>query len=58
MARNTRKIVGKDAYGNDVYEGQVPVKDAHGNVVYREPWVGKGPGAENKQAEKPKESEE
>jgi len=34
MATEKRKVVGKDAYGNPVYEGQVAIKDAHGNVVY------------------------
>jgi hypothetical protein len=36
MATAKRKVVGKDDYGNDVFEGQVPIKDAHGNKVYED----------------------
>ena len=44
MARKgSRKEVGTDHYGNPVYEGQVQVKDAHGNRVYQDPEVGTGP---------------
>ncbi len=32
-----RKVVGKDHYGNLVYEGQVEGKDAHGNRVHFDP---------------------
>lgn len=32
----------KDHYGNDVFEGQVEVKDAHGNKVFRDASVGTG----------------
>jgi len=39
----TRKVVGKDHYGNPVYEGQVAVKDAHGNVVYEDAAARTGP---------------
>jgi hypothetical protein len=38
-----RKEVGKDFYGNPVFEGQVEGKDAHGNRVFRDPDVGSGP---------------
>lgn len=40
MAKDERKIVGKDHYGNDVFEGQVEAKDAHGNRVFVEPATG------------------
>jgi hypothetical protein len=40
-----REVVGKDDYGRDVFDGQVEIKDAHGNTVHQEPWVGKGPKA-------------
>lgn len=39
---DTRKVVGKDRYENLVFQGQVPIKDAHGNIVFREPEVGSG----------------
>ncbi len=35
-----RKVVGKDHYGNDVFEGQVEAKDAHGNKVFVDPPTG------------------
>jgi hypothetical protein len=38
-----RRVVGKDHYGNEVFEGQVEIKDAHGNRVYRDAHVGTGP---------------
>jgi hypothetical protein len=40
-----REVVGKDDYDRDVFDGQVAIKDAHGNTVHQEPWVGKGPKA-------------
>ena len=40
-----REVVGKDDYDRDVFDGQVAIKDAHGNEVFQEPWVGKGPNA-------------
>jgi len=43
MAEKKRKVVGKDGYGNPVFEGQVEGKDAHGNRVFRDPEVGSGP---------------
>lgn len=43
MATQTRKVVGKDHYGRPVYEGQVAIKDAHGNVVYEEAGARSGP---------------
>ena len=36
MSKEERKAIGTDHYGNEVFEGQVPVKDAHGNTVYRD----------------------
>lgn len=38
-----RKVVGKDNYGNEVFEGQVPIKDAHGNTVYEDADARSGP---------------
>lgn len=38
-----RRVVGKDHYGNPVYEGQVAIKDAHGNTVYEEADARSGP---------------
>jgi hypothetical protein len=44
MARNrTAAAVSEDHYGNPVTEGQVEIKDAHGNRVYRDADVGSGP---------------
>jgi hypothetical protein len=43
MATAKRKVVGKDGYGRDVYEGQVAIKDAHGNVVYEDADARSGP---------------
>lgn len=40
-----RDIVGTDDYDRPIFEGQVAIKDGHGNTVYQEPWVGKGPKA-------------
>lgn len=38
--KETRKVIGKDHYGNPGYEGQVEGKDAHGNRVYLDPPTG------------------
>lgn len=38
-----RRPVGRDHYENTVFEGQVAIKDPHGNTVYRDPEVGTGP---------------
>ena len=38
--RSDRKVVGKDHYGNDVFEGQVEGRDAHGNRVFYDPPTG------------------